>query len=202
MRRLFVTGIGTDVGKTVISAILTQKLQADYWKPVQAGDLDSTDTMKVSEWVENSKSVIHPEAFRLTQPMSPHAAAERDGVNINLNNIITPETTGDFIIEGAGGLMVPLNQRDLVIDLIPHLQAEVVVVSRHYLGSINHTILSIEALRTRNINIAGIIFNRSENSETESIIESVCEVPILGRIPEIDHINTFSIHDAGEHINI
>ncbi len=202
MRRLFVTGIGTDVGKTVISAILTQKLQADYWKPIQAGELDNTDSMKVSQWVENSTSVIHPEAYRLTQPMSPHAAAERDDVNIEMGNIIIPKTTQNLIIEGAGGLMVPLNQHDLVIDLISHLQADAVLVSRHYLGSINHTILSIEALRSRNIAIAGIVFNGDENRDTESIIESVCAVPILGRIPKIDNLNQHSINYAVNLINM
>ena len=202
MRRLFVTGIGTNVGKTVISAILTQKLKSDYWKPIQAGDLNNTDSMKVSQWVDNTISTIHPEAYRLTQPMSPHAAAERDGININLNDIISAETTRNLIIEGAGGLMVPLNKNDLVVDMISHFQAETVLVSRHYLGSINHTILSIEALRSRNIPITGIIFNGDDNRDTESIIESVCAVPILGRIPDIDNLNQHSIKDAINYINI
>ena len=202
MRRLFVTGIGTNVGKTVISAILTQKLQADYWKPIQAGDLNNTDSMKVSQWVDNTISTIHPEAYRLTQPMSPHTAAERDGININLKDIISAETTRNLIIEGAGGLMVPLNKNDLVVDMISHFQAEAVLVSRHYLGSINHTILSIEALRSRNIPITGIIFNGDDNRDTESIIKSVCAVPILGRIPDIDNLNQYSVKDAIKYINI
>jgi dethiobiotin synthetase len=202
MTRLFVTGIGTDVGKTVVSAVLTQKLQADYWKPIQAGGLDNTDSMKVSQWVNNVTSTVHPEAYRLAQSMSPHAAAERDGITLDLNNIIAPEITGDLVIEGVGGLMVPLNQHDLVIDLIPHLHAEAILVSRHYLGSINHTILSIEALRSRSINIAGIIFNGDGNKDTESIIGSVCDVPILGRIPKIDDINQASISAAVKFINI
>ena len=202
IRGLFVTGTDTGVGKTVVSAILSEKLQADYWKPIQAGDLDNTDSMNVSQWLENSTSVIHREVYRLTEPMSPHAAAERDGTSIDLNNIITPETKSDLVIEGAGGLMVPLNKHDLVIDLISHLQAEAVLVSQHYLGSINHTILSIEALRSRNINIAGIIFNGGENIDTESIIKSICAVPILGRIPEISDINPSNIHNAKRYINI
>jgi len=202
MRRLFVTGIGTNVGKTVISAILTQKLQADYWKPIQAGDLNNTDSMKVSQWVDNTISTIHPEAYRLTQPMSPHAAAERDGINIKLNDIINAETTRNLIIEGAGGLMVPLNKNNLVVDMVSRFQTETVLVSRHYLGSINHTILSIEALRSRNIPITGIIFNGDDNRDTESIIESVCAVPILGRIPDIDNLNQHSIKDAIKYINI
>ena len=202
MKRLFVTGIGTDVGKTLISAIIVEKLQADYWKPIQAGDLDSTDSMKISRWVENSTSAIHKESYRLTSPVSPHAAAERDHLNIDLNNIIIPETQGDLVIEGAGGLMVPLNKYDLVIDLIPHLDAAAVLVSRNYLGSINHTILSIEALRSRNINIAGIVFNGQQNKATESIIESICDVPVLGRIPQIDDIGSFNIKSLLSQINI
>ena len=202
MRRLFITGIGTNVGKTVVSAILTEKLLADYWKPIQAGDLDSTDSMKISQWVKNSTSVIHKEAYRLTKPMSPHAAAERDSVNIDINNIIAPETDTDLIIEGAGGLMVPLNKNYLVIDLIRHLESEAVLVSRHYLGSINHTILSVEALRSRNINITGIIFNGGVNKDTESIIESVCAVPILGRIPNIKDINPLNIYNLKKYLNI
>ena len=119
-----------------------------------------------------------------------------------MGNIIIPKTTQNLIIEGAGGLMAPLNQDDLVIDLISHLQADAVLVSRHYLGSINHTLLSIEALRSRNIAIAGIIFNGDENRDTESIIESVCAVPILGRIPKIDNLNQHSINYAINLINI
>ncbi|MBC8311403.1 MAG: dethiobiotin synthase [Candidatus Marinimicrobia bacterium] len=202
MRRLFVTGIGTDVGKTVVSAILAQKLQADYWKPIQAGDLSNTDSMKVSQWVDTAISTIHPEVYRLTQPMSPHAAAERDGLCIDLLSMNLPKTDKNLIIEGAGGLMVPLSQDELVIDLIAHFQAEVILVSRHYLGSINHTILSIEALRARNIRITGIIFNGDENKDTESIIESMCAVPILGRIPQIGDLNKSSINNITKLINI
>ena len=153
--KLFVTGIGTDVGKTVISAVLTEKLGADYWKPVQAGDLDNSDTIKVKELVSNSQSVFHDESFRLNHPMSPHAAAQREGVEINLDDFKIPETANNLVIEGAGGLMVPLNDRDCLIDLIETLGAEVVLVSRNYLGSINHTLLSIEALKSRGIPVRG-----------------------------------------------
>ena len=142
--KLFVTGIGTEVGKTVIAAILTEKLKADYWKPVQAGDLDDSDTMKVRALVSNSVSVFHEEGFRLNHPMSPHAAAERDGVEIGLEDFEMPQTENHLVIEGAGGLMVPLNDQDCVIDLIEGSGTEVVLVSRNYLGSINHTLLSIE----------------------------------------------------------
>src|SRR6476659_2243052 len=117
----FVTGIGTEIGKTLISAILVEKLQADYWKPIQSGDLDFSDTLKVKNMISNSRSTFHPEAYRLTQPFSPHHSAELDHVQIDLNKIQLPETTQNLIIEGAGGLMVPLNQDKLMIDLIQKL---------------------------------------------------------------------------------
>ena len=202
MRRLFVTGIDTDVGKTVVSAVLTQKLQADYWKPVQAGDLHDTDSMKVGQWVANPSTNIHPEAYGLTHPMSPHAAAKRDGQEIKLTDIHIPQTSNDLVIEGAGGLMVPLNHRELVIDMIPHLHAQAVLVSRHYLGSINHTILSVQALQWREIPIIGIIFNGDENKDSESIIETTCNVNILGRIPELDTIDQQNIINSIDTINI
>ena len=180
--RLFVTGIGTEVGKTVVSAILTEALQADYWKPVQAGDLDYSDTHKVKDMVSNSKSVFHDESFALNHPMSPHAAAERDGVEIRLGEFKIPETENHMIIEGAGGLMVPLNSKDCIIDLIEDLGVEVVLVSRNYLGSINHTLLSVEALVTRGITIKGMIFNDEENVDTESVILKMTGLKCLGRV--------------------
>jgi dethiobiotin synthetase len=187
--RIFVTGIGTEVGKTVIAAILTEALQADYWKPVQAGELDYSDTHKVEELISNSKSHFHEETFRLNHPMSPHAAAERDEVEICLSDFQIPSTDNHLVIEGAGGLMVPINKKDCIIDLIEQIEAEVILVSRHYLGSINHTLLSIEALQKRHIPIKGIIFNGSENKDTESIILSMSGVRLLGRITEEESID-------------
>ncbi|MDO9186361.1 MAG: dethiobiotin synthase [Bacteroidia bacterium] len=171
MKRFFVTGIGTDVGKTIASAILVESLHADYWKPIQAGDLDNTDTMKVRSLISNTTSKFHPETYQLTKPVSPHAAAEADGIKINIDTLTLPITTNSLIIEGAGGLMVPLNDKFLVIDLIQKLKAEVILVSSNYLGSINHTLLTVEALKSRNIPIAGIIFNgRSAKTSEEYIL--------------------------------
>lgn len=170
MKRFFVTGIGTDVGKTVASAILVESLHADYWKPIQAGDLDNTDTMKVRSLISNTKSEFHPEIYQLTKPMSPHAAAEADGVKINIDALALPITSNSLIIEGAGGLMVPLNDEFLVVDLIQKLKAEVILVSKNYLGSINHTLLTVEALKKRGIPIAGIIFNGKSNKSSEDYI--------------------------------
>lgn len=185
----FITGIGTNIGKTVVSAILTEALEADYWKPVQAGDLENSDTNKVKNLVNNKKSVFHKETYCLTQPMSPHAATKMDGIEINLNEIKLPTTNNKLIIEGAGGLMVPLNDNTLIIDLIEKIPAEVILVSQNYLGSINHTLLSIESLQARNINIKGIIFNGEENTNSEEFILSHTKVNCLGRIKHHAVIN-------------
>lgn len=200
--KLFVTGIGTEVGKTVIAAILTEKLKADYWKPVQAGDLDDSDTMKVRALVSNSVSVFHEEGFRLNHPMSPHAAAERDGVEIGLEDFEMPQTENHLVIEGAGGLMVPLNDQDCVIDLIEWSGAEVVLVSRNYLGSINHTLLSIEALKSRGIPVRGVIFNDEENAETERVILKMTGLKCLGRVELLKELTQEAIAKCGEAIEL
>ena len=196
--RLFVTGIGTEVGKTVISAILTEALEADYWKPVQAGDLDYSDTHKVRNLLSNSKSVFHSEIYALNHPMSPHAAAERDDIEISLNDFQIPKTDNHLVIEGAGGLMVPLNRNDCIIDLIECLGVEAVLVSRNYLGSINHTLLSVEALKIREIAIKGIIFNDAENIETESVILEMTGLNCLGRVGMIEDLSKESVAKYAE----
>jgi dethiobiotin synthetase len=180
-RKLFVTGIGTDVGKTIASAILTEALQADYWKPIQAGDLEHSDSNKIKSQISNSKSHIFENSYQLNTPASPHYAAELDGITIDLKQIKEPKTSNHLVIEGAGGLLVPLNDTDCIIDLIQN-DYEVILVSRHYLGSINHTLLSLEALKNRNIPCAGIIFSGDENPATESIILAKSGVKFLGRI--------------------
>ena len=180
-RKLFVTGIGTDVGKTIASAILTEALQADYWKPIQAGDLEHSDSIKVSSFLSNTKSHIFENSYKLNTPASPHFAAELDGITIDLKQILEPKTSNHLVIEGAGGLLVPLNDTDCIIDLIQK-DYEVILVSRHYLGSINHTLLSLEALKSKNIPCAGIIFSGDENPATESIILAKSGVKFLGRI--------------------
>ena len=180
-RKLFVTGIGTDVGKTIASAILTEALQADYWKPIQAGDLDHSDSSKIKFQISNSKTQILENSYKLNTPASPHYAAQLDGITIDLNQIKEPKTSNHLVIEGAGGLLVPLNNTDCIIDLIQN-DYEVILVSRHYLGSINHTLLSLEVLKNRNIPCAGIIFSGDENPATESIILAKSGVKFLGRI--------------------
>lgn len=189
---LFVTGIGTDVGKTVVSAILVEKLKADYWKPIQSGDLDNSDTMKVQALVSNSTSQFHPEAYRLTQPYSPHKSAELDGVVINLDNIKLPETKNQLIIEGAGGLMVPLNDKHFVVDLIQKFEAEVVLVVKHYLGSINHTLLSLELLKQKKIKVKALIFNGDKDEYSENVILANFNYT-TSRLNQIADLNKFAI---------
>jgi dethiobiotin synthetase len=193
---LFVTGIGTEVGKTIISSVLVQALNADYWKPVQAGDLDDTDSHKIERYSDAAK--IHPEGFRLNTPMSPHAAAAIDGIEISLDDFHIPETDNHLIIEGAGGLYVPLNDKDCVIDLLAKMQIPVVLVSRNYLGSINHTLLSINALKERNVPIFGVIFNGKSTPTTEEIIERMTGVKVLGRVEEMNEINRVEIAKSAE----
>ncbi|CAD0001204.1 MULTISPECIES: dethiobiotin synthase [Flavobacterium] len=181
--KLFVTGISTDVGKTIASSIIVEALEADYWKPIQAGDLDNSDTHKVKSRISNSKSQFHSNSYQLNTPASPHLAAEIDGIIIDLKEIQQPETKNHLVIEGAGGIFVPLNEKDTIIDLIKP-DYKVIIVSRHYLGSINHTLLTIEAIQNRGFKVAGIIFSGSENKSTESLILNKTGIKWIGRIDE------------------
>ena len=184
--RVIVAGTGTEIGKTVVSAILVEALNADYWKPIQSGELENSDTNTVRQLISNSISQFHPEAYRLTQPLSPHAAAERDGVTIDPKAITVPQTDNSLVIELAGGLMVPLNDTFLNIDLVQQLSLPVVLVSRNYLGSINHTLLSVEACRSRNILLLGILFNGPTVPATETFILNYTGLPCISRIGQED----------------
>ncbi len=179
--KLFITGISTDVGKTIAAGIIVEALEADYWKPIQAGDLDNSDSHKIKSYISNNKTVIHENSYLLNTPASPHLAAQIDGITIDLKKIIEPKTQKNLVIEGAGGIFVPLNENDCVLDLIQP-DYKVILVSRHYLGSINHTLLTIEALKSRKINIAGIIFSGDENQSTEAIILNKTKINCIGRI--------------------
>ena len=183
MNKYFITGIGTDVGKTVVSAIVVEALQADYWKPVQAGELSHSDTHSVEELISNSRSMMHGHSYALKTPMSPHASAEIDGIEIDLRKITEPETDNNLVIEGAGGLLVPLNDQETILDMIKD-DYKVIVVSRHYLGSINHTLLTLSQLRSKGVKVAGIIFNGAVHTSTEDIIKRMGQVKEIGRIDE------------------
>ena len=199
---LFVTGIGTNIGKTIISAVLVEKLHADYWKPVQSGDLDKSDTMQVQKLVSNRVSLFHPEAYRLTQPFSPHKSAAIDKVAIEPEKIVVPVTDNTLIIEGAGGLMVPLTGSFLIIDLIKQLGAEVVLVSQNYLGSINHTLLSAAVLRQAEIPVKGIVFNGPKDIYSKQLILEYTGLLSLGHIPQYYTLDKKVIIDAGSYLEL
>ena len=188
-KQIFVSGTGTGVGKTVASAILVEALQADYWKPVQCGGLDNSDSMVVRSLISNTQSVIHPEGYALKLPASPHYAAAHEGIEINTTKLVPPKTTRPLIIEGAGGLMVPLNKWKLVIDFIQQLNVPVLLVSKNYLGGINHALLSTDVLRSRNIPLAGILFNGDNFFDNEKNIQHFSEANIVGHIDETTTID-------------
>jgi dethiobiotin synthetase len=183
----FVTAIGTDSGKTLISAILTEALSADYWKPIQAGE--PTDTDKVRSLVSNSHSTFHPEAFRLKMPASPHAAAKAEGIELSVDEIGLVQTDNDLVIEGAGGVMVPINDLEFVIDIARQPDTEIVLVADLYLGSINHTLLTVDYLKKNGFKVKGIIFNGDVNEESERIIELHSGYRVLLHLPKLAMIN-------------
>jgi len=196
MKKYFITGISTEVGKTIAAAIVTEALEADYWKPIQAGDLEHSDTHKIKQFISNKKSVFHENAFALNTPMSPHAAAEIDGITINLKDIIAPKTENNLVIEGAGGLLVPLNDNDTILDMIQP-DYKVIVVSRHYLGSINHTLLTVNFLKEKGFDVS-LIFSGNEHKTTENIIQKMTNIPVIGRIDEEPYFDENVIAEYAE----
>ena len=197
--RYFVTAIDTDSGKTLVSAILCEALHADYWKPIQAGLPRDSDTVR--ELLSNPATKVHAERYLLKTPASPHAAAKLDGIEIKLQDFKAPATNNKLVIEGAGGCLVPLNDRDFVIDLVGHLHAEVILVADLYLGSINHTLLTIEGLRARGLPLKGIIFNGEANPESQRIILHHANVPCLLHIKKEKVINNSVVAKYASMIN-
>lgn len=200
-KRYFITGIGTNVGKTVVSAVLTEALNADYWKPVQSGSTEGTDRQMVSSLISNPKSRFYTETYCFEAPLSPNIAAQLEHTEIKLDAIVTPETTNRLIIEGAGGLLVPLNDDNKVIDLATKMQAEVVLVCSNYLGCINHSLLSISYLVSQHIPFKGIILNGRFEPEVKKAILSKCPVPLLAEVEELSEISKESIGNAALRIN-
>ena len=196
MRGYVVAGIGTEVGKTVVAAILVEKLRADYWKPVQAGNLDATDTLWVRHLTRHG-GMLHPEAWRLNTPVSPHAAADIDGVRIKRASLELPNTSTPMIVELAGGLMVPLDSRPghglSNIDLLEEWGMPVVLVANYYLGSINHTLLSVDAMRNRDIELAGLVFNGDTVKDSRSAILNQTGLMVLLDLPWANKVDTACI---------
>ncbi|MCI5066683.1 dethiobiotin synthase [bacterium] len=189
LKRVFIVGNGTEVGKTVVSAILTQAFEADYWKPVQCGNIENSDSLLVSRLISNHNSSIHPEQYLLEEPISPHAAAARESVEIRLEEIEVPETENLLVIESAGGALTPLNRDITMRELALHCKAPVIVVSNHYLGSINHTLLTLEALERKSVPILGLIFVGDPDAESENVILRMSGAKMLGRVAWEDEIS-------------
>ncbi len=192
---IFIAGIGTDVGKTLVSAIVTEALDADYWKPIQAGVAEGTDAKTVRSLISNTISVIHPATYELKTPASPHIAARNDGVKIEITKLFQSAQDIQFkigskllLIEGAGGLLVPLNENILLVDFIRLLQARVILVSRNYLGSINHSLLTAAFCRSNNIDVLGWIFTDSYMNYEDEIVQW-SGYPKIASISKLTKIN-------------
>lgn len=199
---LFITGIGTEVGKTVCSAIVTKYFNAEYWKPVQSGDLDFSDSMKIKNWTGEG-TICHPEKYRLKLAASPHQSAKEEEITIDLNSFKLPETSNNLIVEGAGGLMVPLNDEHFIIDMIQKLNIPTVLVVKNYLGCINHTLLSIMALEQRKIKLKYIILNGNFPVDTERIIlKNIQPETAIIKIPHLEEITIENIETAAKQLEI
>ena len=198
--QFIIAGIGTEIGKTLISSIFRQGLQADYWKPVQSGNPEEADALFIGQMTRVPEGKIWDSSYMLTQPLSPHTAAEIDGVRISLDQIQLPQTERSLIVELAGGLMVPLNESGTNLDLIAHIALPVILVSKNYLGSINHTLLSYEILKAKQIPIAGIVFNGPANASGERFILQHTGLKVLLRVPELAQINPEIIQEYAQQI--
>lgn len=199
MNKYFVTAIGTDSGKTIISAILTEALEADYWKPIQAGLPKDSDRIKAL--VSREKCQILEERYLLNTPASPHYAAEVDLVNIQVKDFQIPEATSEtIVIEGAGGVLVPINESEFVIDIATSLNCKVIVVCNLYLGSINHSLLTLSELAHRGISIEGIIFNGEPNAASEEIILKHSRAKKLLHVLPAEHIDKGWIKSYAEEL--
>lgn len=196
MTTLIITGTDTGIGKTVFAAGLAGALGAHYWKPIQAGVDPEGDKETVATLSGLPADRILPEAFRLTTPASPHLAARIDGVRITLDRLALPQVDGPLVVEGAGGVLVPISQTLLMADLFAYWNQPVILCARTELGTINHSLLSVEALRSRGATVVGIAFIGEAHEENERIIPQIAGVPSLGRLPLIDMLDPPSLAKA------
>jgi dethiobiotin synthetase len=201
MKPIFITGTGTNVGKTLVAAIVAEAIQADYWKPVQAGYDSGTDSLRIKKMISNKKTIIHPELYKLNLAASPHIAAKGEQQRIKVKEIINhlPNTTNHLIIEGAGGLMVPLNEKEFVFHLVKDLQARVIIVSKNELGSINHSLLTASVLKKEKIDVAGWIFNE-DYMNYENEISGWSGFPVIGCVKHLKDISKASIRAEAKKI--
>jgi dethiobiotin synthetase len=202
MAKYFIAGIGTDVGKTLVSAILTEALQANYWKPVQCGIEGGTDRETISSLITNSKTVCYTEGYCFTEPASPHLAAGLANEKIRLENLHLPELNNRLVIEGAGGLLVPLNDTNYVVDLAKEFEAEIILVCRNYLGCINHSLLSIDYLIRNEFAIKGLVLNGNFDKAVKSAIINYTEIPVIAEIPDMTLVSKDSVLSQAQKINL
>jgi dethiobiotin synthetase len=188
-RHVFVTGTDTGVGKTLLASLLVASLRARYWKPIQTGANEGTDSEMVMKWADVPAERTYPESYVFGPPVSPHLAAEQQGVRIDLDSIRLPESADPIIIEGAGGVFVPINGEALMSDLISRLGVPVLVAARTSLGTINHTLLTLSALRSAKLDLLGVVMIGHENVDNRRAVERYGNTPVVGFIPWLDHIN-------------
>ena len=189
MNGFFVTGTDTDVGKTVVSAWLLAHLDACYWKPVQAGAEPETDSATVRRLAEVEADRIMPEAYLLSEPIAPHEAAQRSGIAIDMAKLVPPPCDRPLVVEGAGGLMVPLTDEAYVVDLATELHLPLILVTRSTIGTINHTLLSLEAIRRRGLPLAGVVINGPETPHNRAAIERYGQVEVIAEIPWLETVS-------------
>ncbi|MGL4767137.1 MAG: dethiobiotin synthase [Formosimonas sp.] len=194
------TGIHTNIGKTICAAVLTQAWQCDYWKPIQAGDLACSDSIRVRELLRNPHSQVMPEAFALHTAASPHVAAAIDGVNIELSDLTAPRRN-HLLIETAGSVLSPVNARHTVADLLAFAHWPTILVVQHYLGSISHTLSAIEALQSRGVAILGLVINGAAHVESEAFICHYTQLPIVARVAQLPQLNAAAVTQAAQQIN-
>jgi dethiobiotin synthetase len=196
--RFFITGTDTGVGKTVVSALLCAALDAYYWKPIQTGTREGTDSRTVARIAERPRARIHPEAYRFAPPVSPHLAAQKAGVRIDFDNLRLPAigVKESLIVEGAGGALVPINDTQLMTDLMKHFGLPVLLVARTTLGTINHTLLSLAALRTARLTVRGVIMAGTPDTDNRKAIEHYGRTKVVGVVPLLTKLTRATLLDA------
>jgi len=203
MRGIFVTGTDTGIGKTIVSAALINGLRGKenicYWKPIQTGIEDDNDTLRVKELANCTDEELHDEGIRLEKPLSPHLSAKLANLEISIKQILSFVSSQSdekfWIVEGAGGVLVPLNDKEFMIDFIARLGLSVLVVSRSGLGTINHTLLTIEALRKRDLEVLGVVLNGEPNVENKKAVEHCGKIPVLAEMPKFEKLSFEVLND-------
>ena len=195
-KQIGIIGIHTGIGKTLAAAIICEALHGDYWKPIQAGDLSNSDSEFIRKHVSNPYTRVYQERYKFENSLSPHAAARLENISVSLSDFSLPESSNHLIIETAGGLHSPVNDQQTMLDLIIHLGVPDILVSKNYLGSINHSLLTIDVLRSKKIPILGILFNGDNVESSSSFISDYSNLSVLGRIPHTTNVDQKFISDC------